>query len=78
MKSRRPLVQLDMFQEALAPGMNFYARALGGIAKDIAPSSPTGSATPAARQREDGCADESALLGKSIRILLSTPAKAGS
>ncbi len=77
-KARRPYVQLDMFPEALAPGMNFYARAMAGVAKDIAATQPTGSATPAARQREDEGAAGSAPLGKSIRILLSTPAKAGS
>ncbi|GAB2895663.1 hypothetical protein GCM10027046_26170 [Uliginosibacterium flavum] len=78
MKARRQLVQLDMFPEALAPGMNFYARALSGIAKDTNSTPATGSATPAAREREDEGAAGSAPLGKPIRILLSTPAKAGS
>lgn len=75
--TRRSGVQLDLFPESLASGMNFYARALAGI-PTACNESPIGGATPTARQREDEGAAGSALLGKSIRILLSTPEKAGS
>lgn len=77
MKARRPYVQLDMFPEALAPGMNFYARTMAGVAKDNAATQPTGSATPAARQREDEGAAGSAPLGRLYQCSLRCSKKAG-